>query len=218
VADLSFAKRPGVAVGNIFLAQRSLVIVGGVNGSGKSTFAASAAGTAALLGQQAINPDDLTVASLAEQPEISQVGANLVGVERAEKSVWRAIAENRSVAVETVLSSSKYIPVVLAARRRGYRTRLIFIGLPTVELALARISARVAQGGHDVPEPSVRARWVRAHDNLLEFDRVVSDVVVFSNDGDQPVLVAERVGRTRMKLIARDKLPEVSRRLLAQHG
>lgn len=192
----------------------SIVIVAGVNGCGKSTFAVNAAGKEVLLGQTAINPDTLTLAVTEEFPRIGPIGANLVGVERAEKAVWRAIAEGRSAAIETVLSSSKFVAVVRAARKRRYRTRRIFIGLPTVSLALERIEARVKQGGHAVPEARVRDRWARAHDNLIEFNRIVDDVLVFSNVGLEPTPVAERVGRTKMRLIDPDALPDVAKRLL----
>lgn len=192
----------------------SVVIVAGVNGCGKSTFAASAAGKSALLGQTAINPDELTQEATAQFPELGAAGANLVGVERAEKAVWRAIAEGKSAAIETVLSSTKFLPLLRAASKRRYRTRLIFIGLPTVELALERIQSRVAQGGHDVPESKVRDRWDRAHDNLIAFIQVVDDVLIFSNVGQAPIAVAERVGRSSLRIIDEKALPDVASRLV----
>lgn len=196
------------------MTQPSIVIVAGVNGCGKSTFAITAAGNSALLGQTAINPDKLTQDANAEFPDLGAAGANLVGVERAEKAVWRSIAEGKSAAIETVLSSTKFLPVVQAATKRRYRTRLIFIGLPTVELALERIQTRVAQGGHDVPESKVRERWNRAHDNLVAFMGVVDDVLIFSNVGEVPIPVAERVGRrSSLRVIDEHALPDVASRL-----
>ncbi len=64
-----------------------MVIVAGTNGSGKTTFAASAAGQAVLLGQTAINPDALTKEASEAYKGIGRLGADLVGVERAEKAV-----------------------------------------------------------------------------------------------------------------------------------
>lgn len=67
-----------------------------------------------------------------------------------------------------------------------------------------------------MPEDKVRSRWTRAHDNLIMLLDLVDDVLVFSNDAEEPVLVAERIGR-RAALLIRDSqaLPEISRRLLA---
>ncbi len=72
-----------------------MVIVGGINGCGKTTFA-KAAGSEVFLGQTAINPDDLTRQVVIEFPGLSGDAGNLVGVERAEKSVWRSIAEGNA--------------------------------------------------------------------------------------------------------------------------
>lgn len=191
-----------------------VVIVGGVNGSGKSTFARRAAESELLLGQTAINPDELSKEAQAELPSLNDSGASLAGAERAEKAVWRAIAEGRSVAVETVLSSDKFIPVLAAARKRRYRTRLIFIAVPTVDATLARIASRVLDGGHDVPPERVRARWSRAHDNLVRLLPLIDDLMVFSNAVGDPLLVADKIGRGgKLTLRDFDALPEVSKRL-----
>jgi len=190
-----------------------VVIVGGINGSGKSTFAKKAARTDLLLGQVAINPDELSKQAMAEMPTLNETGANLAGAERAEKEVWRAIAEGRSVAVETVLSSAKFMPVIAAAQRRKYQTRLIFVALPSVEEALARIASRVRLGGHPVPSASVRTRWSKAHNNLVHLLPLVDDVLVFSNAGTTPILVAERRRGGQLQLHDVDALPEVTKRL-----
>jgi len=190
------------------------VIVGGINGSGKSTFAKEAAKSDVLLGQTAINPDELSKKALLEIPSLNYPGASLAGAERAEKAVWRALAEGRSIAVETVLSSEKFIPVVVAARRRKYQTRLIYVALPSVDEALARIASRVRSGGHDVPSDSVQTRWSKSHDNLVRLLPLIDDVLVFSNAASIPVLVAERTGRLgKLLLHIPDALPEVTKRL-----
>jgi predicted ABC-type ATPase len=188
--------------------------VGGINGSGKSTFAATAARSETLLEQVPINPDSLTLEAEREAQrkgfDLGQSGANLVAVERAEKAVWRAIAKAESAAVETVLSSDKYVQVVEAARARGFRTRLVFVGVPTVEVAIGRVRARVAAGGHGVSDDQIRSRWPRTHDNLTVFVRIVDDVLVFSNDSE-PTLVAERVGRSQnVRVLDLETLPAVS--------
>lgn len=192
-----------------------LVIVCGPNGCGKSTFARNAAGSARLLGTTAIDPDDLTREALRDDPSRSLSSANIIGVERAEKAVWRAIAEGASVAIETVLSSKKFLPIVAAARLRRFHSRLVFVALPSVSLAIARVNARVAAGGHDVPEARIRSRWTRSHINLRRFAYRVDDLFVFSNAAlNKPLLIAERIGRhSRIRWRRPDDLPDVRRRL-----
>jgi predicted ABC-type ATPase len=36
---------------------------------------------------------------------------------------------------------------------------LVFLSLPYADMAVARVAARVAQGGHHVPEPDIRRRF-----------------------------------------------------------
>jgi predicted ABC-type ATPase len=170
-----------------------LVIVGGINGCGKTTLA-RVAGDEVFLGQTAINPDELTRDAVKRLPVLDGLGANLIGVERAEKAVWRAIAEGENVAIETVLSTDKFIPVVRAAHVRGYHTRLVYIGLRSVELAIERVAQRVKLGGHDVPETKIRSRWPRTHDMLERMLGEVDDVLIFSNGQLIPALAGERIG------------------------
>lgn len=167
-----------------------------------------------LLGETTINPDDITQSVHAEFKRFSRRGANVVAAERTEKAVWRAIAEGRSVAVETVLSTDKYMPVVTAARARGYQTRLIFVAVADAERAIERVAIRRKAGGHGVPKAKIRSRWSGAHDNLLEFAKLVDEVLVFSNNTESPSLVAQQRG-FGSPLVLRDTeaLPEVTRRL-----
>ena len=63
-----------------------LIVLGGINGCGKSTLAAAKPDV--LLGQETVNPDVLTKDVTASFSALAGDGANLVGVERAEKIAW----------------------------------------------------------------------------------------------------------------------------------
>ena len=170
--------------------------------------------------QTAINPDSMSREAEVEAKkrgfDLGDHGANLIGVERAEKAAWQAVAEHRSAALETVLSTDKLVSLVTAARARGFRTRLVFVALPTVELCIERVEVRVRQGGHRVPADRIRKRWNAAHDNLVRFLDLVDDVLVFANlDPVVPSLVFERVSTDGIAVLRdREILPEVTRRLI----
>ena len=77
-------------------------------------------------------------------------------------------------AFETTLSGLGHARRIPRWRDAGYRVRLVFLRLPTPEVAVARVARRVAQGGHGVPESAIRRRFVRGWRN---FEHVYRDLV-----------------------------------------
>jgi predicted ABC-type ATPase len=79
------------------------------------------------------------------------------------------------------------------------------------ELSVARVAARVEDGGHDVPEDKVRARWHRLWAHVVEMIELASSAEVLDNSGAGPATVAtfvegEAVGRPRWPAWAPDDL------------
>lgn len=144
---------------------------------------------------------------------LSLRAANILAVVQTELEAWQAIAQHRSVAIETVLSSSKYLPLVQTARRRGFETVLIYTGLPSVRFSVARVAARVQAGGHNVPRRKLLERWGRSLDNFVTFMAHCDEVVLFSNAGSEPVLVGNRTAGGPFNLYEPNELPEITARL-----
>ena len=72
----------------------------------------------------------------------------------------------------------------------GYHVKIIFLSLPTVESAIARVAARVAQGGHDVPEAAIRKRFRSGYANFASVYRQLADTwALYDNAGATPVLL-----------------------------
>jgi predicted ABC-type ATPase len=116
----------------------------------------------------------------------------------------------RSFVAETVLANQAYRRICTDARNRGMMVRLVFVGVPTVEDAIARVALRIAKGGHAVAEADIRRRWPRTHENLAWFARHADAVDVFANTWDaQPRLVAQ-AGAGRVVVLDSDTLPAVT--------
>jgi len=63
----------------------------------------------------------------------------------------------------------------------------VFLSLPSVELALQRIAARVRQGGHDVPRADVVRRFNRSSRNFELIYRELADMwAIYDNAGEAP--------------------------------
>lgn len=141
----------------------SLVVIAGPNGAGKSTSAPK------------LLRDTLAVAEFVNADVIAQ---GLSGFDPSQASfaagrlMLRRLKElalsRRSFAFETTLASRSFAPWIEQLLRQGYHFHLVFLWLPDVELACARVSGRVASGGHDIPETTIRRRYVRGIANLLQ--------------------------------------------------
>lgn len=71
------------------------------------------------------------------------------------------IAEGTSFVTETVFSHPSKLELLLVARQAGFRVVMFHLGLASADLAVARVAARVTEGGHPVPEEKIRARFQR---------------------------------------------------------
>jgi predicted ABC-type ATPase len=58
---------------------------------------------------------------------------------------------------------------------------LCFIGIADAETSMERVSMRVTQGGHDVPDAKQKARFSRTRENLRRAIRALENVLVFDN-------------------------------------
>jgi predicted ABC-type ATPase len=72
---------------------------------------------------------------------------------------------------------------------------VFYFWLNSADLASARVAARVQNGGHHIPDATIRQRYDRSVRNLFElYIPVVNGWKVFDNSlADLPLLVAEGV-------------------------
>src|SRR5690242_10389042 len=66
--------------------------------------------------------------------------------------------QRRTFAFETTLASRPFAPWLAELIGTGYQFHLIFLWLPSPDMAVARVAARIREGGHDVPEETIRRR------------------------------------------------------------
>lgn len=115
-----------------------LLCICGPNGAGKSTFSRALAIRENLL---VIDPDKLAAEGL------SPVAAG----KAAARMARLFLQEGVSFARESTLTSHFDFVLMDEARQHGYEVELVYIRLASSALALERVAARVARGGHDVP-------------------------------------------------------------------
>lgn len=165
---------------------KRIVIIAGPNGTGKTTFATE------FLPREAECPDfinlDLIAAGLSPfDPERAALRAAKLMLDE----IHRRVRKGTSFAFETTLAGRNYARWIPRWRAAGYHVKLIFLSLPTVDLAAARVATRVAQGGHNVPETVVRRRFDAGLRNFKAlYQGLVNSWVLYDNSGPMPQLLA----------------------------
>ncbi len=140
----------------------NIVVVAGPNGAGKSTTAeALLHGTLAVA--EFVNADVIARGLSGFAPEGAAVRAGRILLARI-----RELAEQRvSFAFETTLASRSFVPWLRLLLSSDYRVHVLYIWLPSPELAVLRVRERVQAGGHAVPEETIRRRYSRGISNFF---------------------------------------------------
>jgi len=173
-----------------------LFVLAGVNGAGKSSVGG------AILAEHGLtwfNPDSYA-RELMQQLGLSQEDANGRAWRHGRERLEDAIAQCRNHAFETTLGANT-IPLLLAESAQTHQVRVIFVGLTSPEDHIARVKQRVAAGGHDIPEATIRERWKASRLNLIRLMPHLSHLLVFDNSayvapGEEipdPMLVLEMI-------------------------
>jgi len=164
-----------------------MIVLGGPNGAGKSTAAAF------------LLPPTLTFINA------DNVAKSLPGYpsKQVDREAARVVLQNMrqlgqagtDFAVETTLASRSLAKRIRQLKESGYLLRLLFLFLTDVELAIHRVAQRVREGGHDIPEETIRRRFMAGIQNLFGLYLPLADKwTIFETSGiTLPRLIAEGV-------------------------
>jgi predicted ABC-type ATPase len=162
-----------------------VLILAGPNGAGKTTFARE------FLVHEADCPTfinaDLIAAGLSPfAPERVAVmaGRIMLGL------ISEAVGRGESFAFETTLAGRNFARAIPQWRAAGYVVTLIFLSLPSADLAVDRVAERARHGGHAVPEETIRRRFAAGLANFHGvYKTLVDEWLLFDNSTRPPVLL-----------------------------
>ncbi len=174
-----------------------IYVLAGVNGAGKSSV-----GGQILLDHDYpwFDPDGFAREYRAITGR-DQTQANAYAWHEGMRRLRRAMNERKHFAFETTLGGD----AVTAALMEACHTHDVFVwycGLASADLHLQRVQARVAAGGHDIPEARIRERYVKSPLNLIRLMPYLAELRLCDNstqaaaDGTlpDPVLVLSMTG------------------------
>lgn len=118
----------------------------------------------------------------------------------------KALDAGKSFTFETVMSSPDKVDLLREARGRGYRTYLYFIATEDPAINVQRVRNRVAEGGHDVPEEKIVARYYRSLALLPAAIRHTNRAYLFDTSEEHARYLAEITDGTRIDLKV-DEIP-----------
>lgn len=146
--------------------QPSVVVIAGPNGAGKSTTAPLLLkGTLGVM--EFVNADTIAQGLSAFEPDRSAMAAGRIMLGRLDDLARQRV----SFAFESTLASRSFAPWISDLAREGYLFHLLFLWLPSADMAVARVAERVRMGGHHVDEEMVRRRYNRGLRNFFELYR-----------------------------------------------
>lgn len=172
------------------------VVLAGHNGSGKSTFWLKE--LAATMQLPLVNADRMMMSILPDPPlpdwartlrdeDESWMSIAQKGV---QAFVAQAMAHGAPFAMETVFSHWRERPdgtveskvdTIKEMQAAGYFVLLIFVGLSSQQLSVARVSTRVESGGHAVSIDKLMSRFPRTQKAIRAASSVADGVLLTDN-------------------------------------
>jgi predicted ABC-type ATPase len=93
----------------------------------------------------------------------------------------RLVDRGISLSFETVMSHASKLDQLRSATRKGYRTYLYYVATDDPNINIRRVRARVARGGHAVPEDKIVDRYYRSLDFLYDAIKLTDRAYIFDN-------------------------------------
>lgn len=156
-------------------------VIAGPNGAGKTTFATEFLPDFVNC-REFLNADLIAAGLSPFAPETQNVRAGRLLLTRIKE-----LAEAReNFGFETTLSGRGYVNLFKRLRTNGYEIILFFLWLPSADMAVSRVRARVRQGGHHVPEHVVRRRYTSGLSNLRNLYWPIANIVWLLDGSEFP--------------------------------
>jgi predicted ABC-type ATPase len=170
----------------------NLYIISGCNGAGKTTSSYTVL-PEILDCKEFVNADEIARGLSPFQPETVAIQAGRIMLERIDE----LLKAGKTFAFETTLASRSYVNTVKRAKELNYTVTLLYMWLPSPEMAIERVKQRVARGGHHIPDQTVIDRYYGGIKNLFQLYMPVVDYWIISDTSESVYkMIADGFGRT----------------------
>ena len=133
------------------------------------------------VGAAYFNPDVGARRMLTADPSLTQEQANIAAWRSNVQGIETTIRTRGEYAFETTLGGATISALLEKAAAQGIQVNVAYVGLTSLELHIARVRTRVAHGGHDIPEDTIRQRYARSILNLVRLLPILTELLVYDN-------------------------------------
>ena len=174
----------------------NIYVIAGCNGAGKTT--ASFTILPEMLDcKEFVNADEIAKGLSPFRPESVSFHAGRIMIERIDELLNSGV----DFGFETTLTTLSYLNTIKLAKQKGYTINLLYFWLNDVNLAIERVKTRVSEGGHNIPEETIRRRYSRGIYNLTNKFTNLCDYWIVINNSSRPfTFVAEGQGLLELKV------------------
>jgi predicted ABC-type ATPase len=189
-----------------------LYIISGCNGAGKTTASYSLL-PEMLDCKEFVNSDEFAKGLSPFDPSKASIQASRYMLLK----IRYLLKKGKDFAIETTLATRTLLKIAKTAQAAGYSVTLLYFWLNSPDLAVERVRARVAAGGHSIPEETIRRRyhtgiyyffnlyapicqrWILADNSQIPF-RVIAE-----GAQDEVINIRDEETFARIKAIADDR-------------
>ncbi len=195
-----------------------LYIVSGCNGAGKTT-ASYTLLPEMLECSQFVNSDEFAKGLAPFNPE----GVSIQASRYMLMKIRYLLQKKEDFGIETTLATRSLLKTVQTAQKEGYHVTVLYFWLNSPDLAVKRVKARVAAGGHFIPEETIRRRyrvgisyffndyaplcdrWILADNSQVPFK------VIAEGGKERPLSIKDKEIYEKIKAIAESRTEEYNK-------
>jgi predicted ABC-type ATPase len=173
-----------------------LYIVSGCNGSGKTT-ASYTLLPEMLECSQFVNSDEFAKSLSPFSPESASIKASRFMLMKI-KYLFRLRAD---FSIETTLATRSLLKMIKNAQSVGYFVTILYFWLDTPDMAVERVRARVAKGGHNIAEATIRRRYDMGLEYFFRDYVPICDRWILADNSRVPFRVVAEGSKTGLTII-----------------
>jgi predicted ABC-type ATPase len=173
-----------------------LYIISGCNGSGKTT-ASYGVLPEMLECSQFVNSDEFAKSLSPFSPESASIQASRFMLLK----IKYLFQKRKNFSIETTLATRSLIKMIRESQKNGYNVTVLYFWLSSPELAIARVRARVAIGGHNIPEDTIRRRYHMGLDYFFHQYVPLCDRWILADNSEIPFTVVAEGSKNGVTIV-----------------